>query len=77
MLLHCGLELRKNDVSVSLVNEQGDVMVQKLMPNNLESIANFLEPYCSQLGNVVLEETENWSSLVGPLAERGYKTQVI
>jgi len=52
-------------------------MVQKVMPNNLESIANFLEPYRPQLGNVVLEETENWSSLVGPLAERGYKTQVI
>ena len=77
MLLHCGLELRKNDISASLINEQWDVMVKKIMPNNLELIAAFLDPYRPQLGNVVLEETEHWRSLAGGLAERGFKTQVI
>lgn len=77
MLLHCGLELRKNDVSAALVNQEGDVVVRKVIPNNLKLITAFLEPYRSQFGNVVLEETKNWCSLAGVLAERGFKTLVI
>lgn len=77
MLLHCGLELRKNDVAASLINNEGDVMVKKVIANNLESIAAFLEPYRPQLSDVTMEETENWRSLAGALAERGFKTQVI
>ena len=77
MLLNCGLELRYNDVSAALVNEQGDVVVRKVIPNNVELIVAFLEPYRSQLGDVVVEQTENWRSVVGALAERGFKTMVI
>lgn len=77
MLLNCGLELRYNDVSAALVNEQGDVVVRKVIPNNVELIVAFLEPYRSQLGDVVVEQTENWRSVVGALAERGFNTMVI
>ena len=77
MLLHCGLELRHNNIYAALVTEQGKVLVQKVMPNNLEILIEFLEPYRSQLTDVTMEETENWRMLVGPLAEHGFHTIVI
>lgn len=77
MSLYCGLDLHRDNVSAALVNEQGDVVVRKVIPNNLELIVAFLEPYRSQLSSVVIEETENWRSLVGALAERGFRTMVI
>ena len=77
MLLTCGLELRHNDIFVALVTEDNKVVVKKLMPNNLEILIEFLEPYRSQITDVVMEETENWRMIAGPLAERGFRTTVI
>jgi len=47
------------------------------MPNNLESLVELLEPYQSQIIDVIIEETENWRMIANPLAERGYRTTVI
>jgi len=77
LLLHCGLELRHDNIFAALVTEDNKIVVKKLMPNNLESLVEFLEPYRSQITNVIMEETANWRMIAGPLAERGFRTTVI
>jgi len=77
MRLHCGLELRHNDILAALVTDDGKVLIKKTMPNNAEALISFLEPYRPQLSDITMEETENWRMLVGPLAEHGFRTQVI
>jgi len=47
------------------------------MSNNPTVLLEFLEAYRPHLGSVAFEETENWRSVVGMLAEEGFKTLVI
>jgi hypothetical protein len=75
--LHCGLELRHNLIFATLVTDQGTLVIKKTLPNNLDALLAFLEPYRLQLDDVVMEETENWRMLAGPLAEHGFHTTVI
>jgi len=43
----------------------------------MSALIFFLEPYRPQQSDVIMEETDNWRMLVGPLAEHGFRTQII
>src|SRR5215212_7543248 len=72
MPLYGGIDLHANNSVVVLLNDQDQVIYQKLLPNHLSAI---LEPFTLHHGEVkgvVVESTYNWYWLVDGLMEAGY-----
>jgi transposase len=72
MPLYAGIDLHSNNSVIVIQDEKGEVVKQKRLENQLETILSFLEPYRDSLHGVVVESTYNWYWLVDGLQERGY-----
>lgn len=72
MKLYCGIDLHSNNSLISVIDEQDVVVNEKRLPNDIDTIAAFLQPYHAQLQGVVVESTYNWYWLVDGLRARGY-----
>ena len=76
MQLYCGIDLHSNNSVVSLINDEDQLICEKRLDNNLETIEHHLQPYQDAISGVVVESTYNWYWLVDGLMEHGYPVQL-
>lgn len=67
MTLYGGIDLHSNNVMISLIDDQDQLISEKRLPNELGSICTYLAPFQSQLSALVVESTYNWYWLVDGL----------
>lgn len=72
MTLYCGIDLHSNNSQVALLDETDQVVREKRLPNDFDSINQYLTPYQDVLAGVVVESTYNWYWLVDGLMDAGY-----
>lgn len=76
MTLYCGIDLHSNNVMVSVIDEQDQVIYERRLGNDLAQIVLSLAPYREALGGVVVESTYNWYWLVDGLLEAGFDVRL-
>jgi len=76
MKLYTGIDLHSNNNVIVIQDEQDKVMKRKRLPNNLDTVLMWLEPYRNSIAGVVVESTYNWYWLVDGLQEHGYKVHL-
>lgn len=75
--LHCGVDLHGNNGYYGVVNESGERLMSKRLPNSLQTVLSELEPYRERLHHgVVVESTFNWYWLVDGLNKHGYDARL-
>mgnify|MGYP001817644356 CR=1 FL=1 len=72
MQLYCGIDLHSNNSVVSLINDTDQLISEKRLENDLETIDEHLKPYQDDIDGVVVESTFNWYWQVDGLMEKGY-----
>jgi transposase len=72
MTLYCGIDLHSNNSQIALIDEADQVIKEKRLPNDINTINEYLAPYQDDLAGVVVESTYNWYWLVDGLMESGY-----
>ncbi len=75
MGFYTGIDLHSNTNHTGIVDGTKR-LVKKQLPNNLERILEFLEPYKSEIVGVVVESTYNWYWLVDGLQEAGFDVKL-
>ena len=68
MKLYCGIDLHSNNSYVVLLDEDGKVVYQKRLSNDIALILKELSPYREMISGIVVESTYNWYWLVDGLA---------
>ena len=77
MELHCGVDLHGDNGFYGIVDQTGNRVFKKRLPNRLEEVVQALEPYREGLTKgVVVESTFNWYWLVDGLNKEGYRTRL-
>jgi len=71
MKLYCGIDLHSNNSLISVINERDEVIYEKRLPNDMNTLLNALRPYQDSLHGVVVESTFNWYWLVDGLLAAG------
>ena len=72
MTLYCGIDLHSNNSLVSLIDNDDRVIREQRLPNELDTVVDYLQPYQRDIHGVVVESTYNWYWLVDGLMEQGY-----
>lgn len=72
MELYTGIDLHSNNGYYAIVNQHGKRINGKKLPNNLDRIFQFLEPYKDDIKKLAVESTYNWYWLVDGLMDKGY-----
>ena len=57
---YSGIDLHSNNSVVTVTDEEGRVIAEKRLPNDLARIVGFLLPWRDELAGVVVESTYNW-----------------
>ena len=76
MRLYCGIDLHSNNSFVVIIDETDKVVYQRRHRNDLEEVAEALEPYRGQIVGVVVESTFNWYWLVDGLMDAGMRVHL-
>jgi transposase len=77
MGLHCAVDLHGNNGYYGIVDEKGNRLLSKRVPNRLDEVLSVLKPYRDRLEDgVVVESTYNWYWLVDGLRANGYGTRL-
>ncbi len=77
MGLHCAVDLHGDNGFYGIVDELGNRLLSKRLPNSLDMVLTVLAPYRDRLGDgVVVESTFNWYWLVDGLNENGYRARL-
>jgi len=69
--LYAGADLHGNNVVLSVIDEEGNVVFSKRVKGNLKAINAVLDPYWERIKVLGLESTFNWYWLVDGLLEQG------
>ena len=70
--LYGGLDLHGNNVFCALLDATRNVVFERRLPNDLDTIGQALEPYQKRIRELAVESTYNWYWLVDGLTKRGY-----
>jgi transposase len=62
---------------VVILNEEGKVIYQRKLLNEIERFYNELEPYKERLESIAVESTYNWYWLVDKLMDAGYVVRLV
>jgi transposase len=73
MALYGGIDLRANNSVIALLDARDQVVNEKRLPNDLNTVLAYLAPYHAELMGLVVESTYNWYWLVDGLREAGYR----
>ena len=73
MKYYVGLDLHSTNTYIGILDELGNRVFKKRVPNELPIISGCLEPYKEGIVGVVVESTFNWYWLVDGLMEQGYR----
>lgn len=76
MTLYGGMDLHSNNVMISLIDQDDQLISEKRLPNNLETIQTHLAPFQTNLSALVVESTYNWYWLVDGLMNSGYDVRL-
>jgi transposase len=71
MGVYCGVDLHSRSSQVCVVNEEGELLVNRKVPNRIEDILRVLEPFGPRI-SVAVESTFNWYWLVDGLQDAGH-----
>lgn len=74
--LYCGIDLHSNNGYYGIVNKDGKRLLDKKLPNDLETVLSTLKPYRDRIESVAVESTFNWYWLVDGLEENGYPVKL-
>jgi len=72
MDLYTGIDLHSNNGFYGILNEKGERIFQKKLPNDLPRVLTTLEPFQKDITAVAVESTYNWYWLVDGLMDAGY-----
>jgi len=73
MALYGGIDVHANNSVIALLDAPDQVVDEKRLPNDLNTILAYLAPYHAELMGLVVESTYNWYWLVDGLHEAGYR----
>lgn len=76
MPFYAGIDLHSNNCVVVIIDEEGKLIYQKRLENNLTIIEQALNNYKSNMVGIVVESTFNWYWLVDGLMEHGYQVHL-
>ena len=76
-MLHGAIDLHSNSSVVGIVNQAGDRIYKRKLPNDLETIKKDLAQFGPALRDIAVESTFNWYWLVDGLKEAGYCTHLV
>lgn len=76
MTLYGGIDLHSNNVLISLIDEQDQLISEKRLPNELPLIQHHLNPFKSDVSALVVESTYNWYWLVDGLLDQGFDVRL-
>jgi transposase len=76
MALYGGIDLHANNSVIALLDARDQVVEEKRLPNDLNTILAYLAPYHTELVGLVVESTYNWYWLVDGLREAGYRVHL-
>lgn len=68
----CGLDLHSNNTYIGIMDQDGKRVFQKRVPNGMETILKYLDPFKEQLKGAVVESTFNWYWLIDGLMDEGF-----
>lgn len=77
MSLFCAIDLHSNNSVVVVIDDQDNVVFKKRLPNELQQVANVLEPFREELHGVAVESTFNWYWLVDGLQAAGFHLMLV
>lgn len=73
MSLYAGFDLHSNSSHVAVLNDAGERIFWKKVPNDPETILVCLYPYQELIEGIAVESTYNWYWLVDTLMDEGYR----
>ena len=76
MALYGGLDLHGDNVFCSLLDGTRQVVFERRLPNQLDTICQALEPYRKRIQALAVESTYNWYWLVDGLRRRHYPVKL-
>jgi len=76
MTLYGGIDLHSNNVMISLINDNDQLVSEKRISNNFNLIQTHLAPFRADLSALVVESTYNWYWLVDGLQAQGYDVRL-
>ena len=74
--LYGGLDLHSDNVFCALLDAQRNIVFERRMPNDLDTIKHALEPYQKRIKTLAVESTFNWYWLVDGLQDKGYDVRL-
>ena len=72
MDLYTGIDLHSNNGFYGILNEKGERIFQKKLPNELPRVLKTLELFKKDIKAITVESTYNWYWLVDGLMDAGY-----
>lgn len=76
MTLYGGIDLHSNNVLISLIDEQDQLINERRLPNDLPAIQQHLKPFKDDVSALVVESTYNWYWLVDGLLDQGFDVRL-
>lgn len=76
MTLYGGIDLHSNNVLISLIDENDQLISETRLPNKIALIQQHLHPFKNDLNALVVESTYNWYWLVDGLKDQGYDVRL-
>lgn len=73
---YSGIDLHSNNCVICVADEEDKVVAEKRLPNDLNKILQYLQPWQHELAAVAVESTYNWYWLVDGLQEAGYHVKL-
>jgi len=74
--LYGGLDLHGDNVFCALLDAERNVVFEKRLPNDIDTIRLALEPYKERIRELAVESTYNWYWLVDGLRRLGYAVRL-
>lgn len=72
MSMYAGIDLHSHNVMIGLLDQDGQRLKQKRLPNRLDEILALLKPDKERIVKIGVEATYNWYWLVDGLQQAGY-----
>lgn len=72
MELYAGIDLHSSNNYIGIMDQDLRRVMGRRVPNDIDRILAFLDPFKSDLKGVVIESTFNWYWVVDGLQEKGY-----
>jgi len=76
MRVYVGIDLHSNNCYLVILDEEGHILFEKKLSNDLSKILQALAPVKERTAGVVVESTFNWYWIVDGLMDEGYRVHL-